>query len=242
MNVGQGRSAFAGAFGADRSGRSVYPRPRPDRVFACDAGAAPQQIKLQVGLANALYHTNGFATAETKAAFDEARSMIEQAETLGEHTEDPLLLYSVLYGFFIAKFIVFDGDAAWALARQFLAFAEQQNTTASIMIGHRLLATTLLCWATLPKAFHLDRALALYDPAAHRPLATRFGHDVGAATLTFRPLALWLLGYPKTAMMETDHAIEFSRETGHAPTLLFALTVARSLISAVDLMRQRSAT
>jgi predicted ATPase len=72
---------------------------------------------------------------------------------------------------------------------------------------------------------HLDRALALYDPAVHRPLATRFGHDVGAAILTFRPLALWLLGYPKAALMQTDRAVAVARETGHVPTLLFALTL-----------------
>ena len=71
---------------------------------------------------------------------------------------------------------------------------------------------------------HLDRAWALYDPAAHRPLATRFGHDVGAATLTFRPLALWLLGYPQTALVETERAIAAARETDHMPTLLFALS------------------
>ena len=199
-----------------------------DQVASLPATPAQrrEQIQHQVGLANALYHTNGFAAAETKAAFDKARLMIEQAERLGEHIEDPLLLYSVLYGFFIAKFIVFDGDAACALARQFLALAEQQKMTAPIMIGHRLLANTLLCMGDAAEGLsHLDRALALYDPAVHRPLATRFGHDVGAAILTFRPLALWLLGYPKTAMMQTDHAIAAARETGHVPTLLFALTL-----------------
>ena len=184
-----------------------------------------EQIKLQVGLANALYHSKGVAAAETIAAFDQARVMIEQAESLGEHIEDPLLLYSVLYGFFIAKFINFDGDAASALARQFLALAEQQNATAPIMIGHRLLGNTLLVMGDAAEALsHLDRAWALYDPAVHRPLATRFGHDVGAATLTFRPLALWLLGYPKTALVETERAITAARETDHIPTLLFALS------------------
>ena len=91
-----------------------------------------QQIKLQVGLANALYHTKGFSAAETRAAFDQARAMIERAEALGEHVEDPLVLYSILYGFFIAKFIHFDGEAACALASQFLALAEQQKATAPI--------------------------------------------------------------------------------------------------------------
>ena len=176
-----------------------------------------EHIKLQVGLANALYHTKGMAAAETRAAFDQARAMIEQAERLGEHLEDPLLLYSVLYGFFIAKFINFDGDAACALARQFLALAAQQKATAPIMIGHRLLGMTLLFMGDAAEGLsHLDRALALYDPAVHRPLATRFGHDVGAATLTFRPLAQWLLGYPKTALAEIDRGLDAARETDHS--------------------------
>jgi predicted ATPase len=184
-----------------------------------------EQVKLQVGLANAQFHSKGVAAAETIAAFNEARLMIEQAESLGEHIEDPLLLYSVLYGFFIAKFINFDGDAASVLAQQFLALAEQQKATAPIMIGHRLLSMTLLVMGDDAKALsHLDRAWALYDPAAHRPLATRFGQDVGAATLTFRPLTLWLLGYPKTALVETERAIAAARETDHIPTLLFALS------------------
>ena len=184
-----------------------------------------EQIKLQVGLANSLYHTKGMAAAETKAAFDQARVMIERVEGLGEHVEDPLLLYSVLYGFFMVKFINFDGDAASALARQFLALAEQQRATAPIMVGHRLLGNTLLVMGDATDArSHLDRALALYDPAVHRPLATRFGHDVGTATLTFRPLALWLLGYPETALVETDRAINAARETDHLPTLLMALS------------------
>ena len=183
-----------------------------------------QQIELQVGLAFALYHTKGMAAAETKAAFDQARALIDQAEMLGEHVEDPLLLYSILYGLFIAKFIAFDGDAACTLARQFLTLAEQQRATAPIMIGHRLLGNSLLCVGDFAEGLaHLDSALALYDPAAHGPLAMRFGHDVGAATLTFRALALWLLGHPASALAEINHAVKAARETGHAPTLLFAL-------------------
>ena len=55
-----------------------------------------EQVKLQVGLANVLYHSKGVAAAETISAFNQARVMIEHAESLGEHIEDPLLLYSVL--------------------------------------------------------------------------------------------------------------------------------------------------
>ena len=62
-----------------------------------------EQIKLQVALINALMHVKGFAAPETKAAVEQARLLIEQAEALGEPPEDPLLLFSVLYAFWIAK-------------------------------------------------------------------------------------------------------------------------------------------
>jgi predicted ATPase len=70
---------------------------------------------------------------------------------------------------------------------------------------------------------HLDRALALYDPAEHRPLATRFGQDVGVGILSFRSLALWSLGNPDAALADANHALKDAREIGHAATLMYAL-------------------
>jgi hypothetical protein len=70
---------------------------------------------------------------------------------------------------------------------------------------------------------HYDRAVALYDPAEHRPLATRFGQDARVTTLSYRSLVLWILGFPEAALAETDHALMDAREIGHAATLLYAL-------------------
>ena len=58
-----------------------------------------EEIKLQVALITPLLHVSGYATPETRAAVERARLLIEQAEALGEPPEDPLLLFSVLYGF-----------------------------------------------------------------------------------------------------------------------------------------------
>ena len=46
---------------------------------------------------------------------------------------------------------------------------------------------------------HFDRANALYDPAEHRPLATRFGVDSAVLIFGYRSWASWLLGYPEAA-------------------------------------------
>ena len=53
----------------------------------------------------------GHSAPETKAAVERARLLIEQAEALGEPLEDPLLLFSVLYGFWVANDVAFNGDA-----------------------------------------------------------------------------------------------------------------------------------
>ena len=48
------------------------------------------------------------------------------------------------------------------LARQFLALAEQQNATAPIMIGHRLLGNTLLVMGDAAEARHILIALGRF--------------------------------------------------------------------------------
>jgi hypothetical protein len=57
----------------------------------------------------------------------------------------------------------------------------------------------------------LDKALALYDPAKHGPLVTRFGYDVGVATLSYRALALWVLGYPDASLRDAQQAFNDAR-------------------------------
>jgi predicted ATPase len=88
-----------------------------------------EQIKLQVGLITALFHVKGPAAAETKAAAEQARFLIEQAEARGEPPEDPLLLFSVLYSFWAANYVTFNGDVLCNLAVQFLTVAEKQRAT-----------------------------------------------------------------------------------------------------------------
>ena len=70
---------------------------------------------------------------------------------------------------------------------------------------------------------HYDRALAIYDPAEHRPVTTRSGRDVGVALLSSRSSCLWLLGYPAASRDDGERAVKNAREIGHATTLMFAL-------------------
>ena len=41
--------------------------------------------------------------------------------------------------------------------------------------------------------------------------------------MSYRSLALWMLGYPEAALADTDHALKDAREIGQAATLMYAL-------------------
>ena len=104
------------------------------------------------------------------------------------------------------------------------ALADKQSATGPLMMGHRLMGLSLLHTGEIADGrAHLDRAITLYDPAEHRPLATRFGQDIGAATLSWKSLGFWLLGYPEAALADSEHALKVAREIGHSATLMYVL-------------------
>ena len=136
------------------------------------------QINLQVALIGPLIHVKGWAAPETKAAAEQARLLLKQADVLGEPPEDPLQLFTVLYGFTAAANVTSNFDVSRDLAAQLLALAEKQKASFPRGLGHALLGSCLLFTGEITEGkAHLDQGIALYDPAEHRPLAMRFGED-----------------------------------------------------------------
>jgi class 3 adenylate cyclase/predicted ATPase len=184
-----------------------------------------EQIRLQVALITPLLHVKGFAAPETKAAAQRARLLIEQAEALGEPPQDPLLWFSVLFAFYTQNFVSHNANASRELATQFLTLAERQGTGVPLMIGHRLMGTSLLTTGAFAGSrTHFDQALALYDPVEHRSIAARFGQDSRVVTLAWRSWNLWSLGYPAAALIDAREGVSYAREISQASSLMFALT------------------
>jgi class 3 adenylate cyclase/predicted ATPase len=185
-----------------------------------------EAIKLQVAFATTLFHVKGPPSPETIAAFERADTLIEQAGALGDHPEgeDALLRFSVMYGQWTGNFSAGNIVRAAEQAKQFLAVAEKQARSAPLLVAHRLMGGTLLVSGELQAArLHLNRAIALYAPEEHRSLATRFGQDIGVATLAYRSLALCHLGYLESALADVDEALKRARDLGQAGTLLYAV-------------------
>jgi predicted ATPase len=186
-----------------------------------------EQIKLQVALITPLIHVKGYSAPETKAAVEQSRLLIEQAEARGEAPEDPLLFLSALYGAWAVNFVAFNGKTCRSLATQFLAVAYRQALTSGRLVAHRIMGHTLVLGGDFAQARrHYEEAIALYNPTEHRQLAMRFGQDIMTTVLSYYSLTLWLLGYPEKGLRYAKQAVDFAKETGHAASLMFAFYMA----------------
>jgi class 3 adenylate cyclase/predicted ATPase len=184
-----------------------------------------EEIKLQVALITPLQHVKGYSAPETRTATERARLLIEQAESSGEAPEDPLLLFSVLYSFWVANITAFNGDLSCQLAGQFLALAEKHGASGPLLMGHRLMGVSSTFTGGIAQGReNFDRAIALYDARAHGSLATRFGQDPRVASLAVRSWALWMLGYPEAALNDVERALSEARKMGQAAALMYALS------------------
>jgi predicted ATPase len=184
------------------------------------------EIKVQVALAKALMHTKGYAATETKAAIERARSLIERAEALGEPPDDPLLLFSVLNGFWTAAYVSLNGEAICEIAEQFLALAKKQKAIFPLILGHRLMGTSLTTTGDLVRGrAHYDEAMLLCESAERPALTTRFEQAIRVSVLSDRAVGLWMLGYPDAALADSETALEEVRGSGNAVATLHTVAI-----------------
>ena len=186
-----------------------------------------EEIKLQVALITPLIHVNGYAAPETKAACGAGTYSNRKAEALGERPDDPLLLFSVLYGFWVANYVAFDGHAMRELAAQFLELAEKQGgdcSTDDRASSHGHVVAAYRGHRTSPSALdQVSRALR------SRRTSSRWQPDLARTSgwqpcryRSLDPVDTWL---SRSGLADVDRALKDAREIGQAATLMYALNV-----------------
>jgi predicted ATPase len=153
------------------------------------------------------------------AVLGRARGLIVETEAA-----DTILHFSVLYGLWVARYLGGEPVAALDQEKEFLSLAQSQTRSGLLLVGHRLVGSSLLFTGDYRGALsHLDRATALHQPEEHRELAFRFGADIGATALCGRAWALWHCGYPDQARRALDEGLQYARQSVHRHTLAYAL-------------------
>jgi adenylate cyclase len=115
------------------------------------------------------------------------------------------------------------------LAEQALALAAQRDESYLLLVAHQRLGSNLYLQGELTRGHeHFEQAVALYDPAEHRPLASVWGQDWGIAAKSFLTWTLWQRGYPERALRLSRETVELARD-GYPYSLALALTFAGQL-------------
>src|SRR5262249_1134870 len=143
-----------------------------------DAGRGDvREQKLQLEQGQALIADQGYAASATLLAFDRA---LELAEKIG----DVSLQLPALWGRWAGYHITGRGSAE--LANRFAPLAEMQPESGPRLVGYRMLALELFFEGRFKDALRQsEKALETYDPALHRDLFRRFGHDPRTAAANY---------------------------------------------------------
>jgi len=173
------------------------------------------ELDIHVTLTAALMAGKGYPDPEVITALERANRLVTETGAVGTP-----LHFSVLWGLWVSNHTA--GAIADALehATNFLSVAQSQPSSGPLLVGHRILAQSLInsgdYRAALP---HAETAASLYRPDEHRDSVLHYGRDIGVIAFVMLSWALWHHGYPDRSARASDRALALSRRLGHAPTL-----------------------
>ncbi|HEX3414600.1 MAG TPA: hypothetical protein VHT00_23100, partial [Stellaceae bacterium] len=180
------------------------------------------ELDIHVTLTQALMARKGYADPETVAALERANWLVTETAAVGTP-----LHFSVLYGLWVSNNSAGAIAAGHEHATNFLSSAQSQPSSGPLLVGHRILAHSLIYSGDYRAALaHFETAASLYRPDEHRDSAFHYGQDIGVSAFVVLSWALWHRGYPDQSARAADRALAYSRELGHAHTLAHALGLA----------------
>jgi DNA-binding winged helix-turn-helix (wHTH) protein/predicted ATPase len=168
-----------------------------------------EELLLQQALSVALITSDGFAAAELSQVYSRSGELCNRAED----TENAVPVLCGLWNFALNQG---HGRRASELADQLLSLSEKSPASAPLLQAHIVTAQTLFFHGKPSAAEpHLVRALALYDPDAHRHLVDVYGEDPGVLVQLAAGWVGWILGQPARSRQQIGDALRLSRDLGH---------------------------
>jgi TOMM system kinase/cyclase fusion protein len=184
---------------------------------------ARQELGLQTVLGPALMVAKGWGAPEVEYVYARARALSQQ---VGESPD----LFPVLWGLWRFYFVRAQYQTARELAEQCLSLAQRVQDSALLLVAHHALGSTVYYLGEVSSGrVHLEQGLTLYNPQEHRPLAVRYGLDLGVWCRSYVAWPLWLLGYPDQALTRSHQALTLAQELSHPISMAAAFYYAALL-------------
>ena len=154
--------------------------------------------------------TKGFAAPETERAYSRASELSQKLENSPEQ-------FGALYGLWGFAVMKTQLSRARALAAEVFRIAQAAGDPELLLPAHRAVGDTAFWLGNLTVArSHLEQAMALYRPEQHAREVLRSGQDQGVVSSALSAWAVWLLGYPDTALARMDETLALARRLSHA--------------------------
>ncbi|HEY2511370.1 MAG TPA: AAA family ATPase [Polyangiaceae bacterium] len=169
-----------------------------------------------------LMMTKGYGAPEVEQAFARAREL--------KKTGGARELLPVLWGLWIFYHVRAKYRTALELTDQLLDIADRGHDSDARLCAHLARGCTSVLLGEFEGAKdHLERAIALYDPALHRAHAHMFGQDPGMFARVMLGWALWPMGRADQASQLAEEGVILARGLSHPNTLGFALGLAGAI-------------
>jgi class 3 adenylate cyclase len=215
------RSAMAEAAAQFQKGLDQLPLLQNDSI------RQRQELEFYGALGGVLRAVKGVAAPETGHAYARARALWEQLGSTPEYLH-------VSYGQSRYHMIRGELDLARRLDEDLLCLSRQRNDSGGLILGHLSSGQNLSYVGKFALSrFHLEEALALYDPHAHRLLVHQAGLHPLVLSQAFLGIVLLCLGFSDQAWERASAGVTEARRLAHPPFLAASLSDAARLVSLV---------
>ncbi|MBV9529879.1 MAG: AAA family ATPase, partial [Bradyrhizobium sp.] len=184
-----------------------------------------RELEFCSSLSAALRAVKGQAAAETGRAYARARELWERLGSPSEFLQIP-------YGQSRYHAHRCEFDLAHCLDEDLLRLSRQRNDAAGLVLGHLSSGVNLMFVGRFAASrFHLEKALALYDPISQRLLVHQAGVHPHIFSQAYLGNVLFCLGFPEQALTCSNANIPEARRLAHPPSLAGSLAIGVRLLS-----------
>lgn len=184
-----------------------------------------QELMLQLALGPPLSWLKGFAAPEVEAAYSRAFKLSQQAGGTQLH-------FPALWGLWHFYLLKSEFPKAVTLAEQLVRFNHTVHDPVRLSDAYRARGETFLWSGEFSQArTYLEKGIGLYDPQQQ---GSYTAENPGVACRSLSAIALWFLGYPDQALLQSHEAITVAQEMSHP----FSLSAAHHFAGTLHVLRQ----
>jgi class 3 adenylate cyclase/tetratricopeptide (TPR) repeat protein len=186
-----------------------------------------EEIEIQLALGIPLIAVQGYAAAETRQAFERARSLCLKLNAAPEY-------FQALFGLWGHAWMGGKNDEALVMANEFVAKTQETPDPVLLMVAHRVMGSTLLTIGEFETSRrHFEDSIALSKSERKQSVYRLYMVEPQVASLLLLSWDLWFLGYPDQSLARVSEALALAQDLAQPYSIAFA----HYMTSVVHLLR-----